>query len=250
MPRAGGVGKTDGSGVINAVFTDKKDNSQMKSSDFLKLFVAQMQNQDFTKPMDNSEMMNQITQFSNMQMMQEMAMYSKSNYAMSLVGKNVTASRFAVGGKLDTVTGPVEKVSLVDGEYVFYVSGKKFTLEQIMEVQTAGGAGSPGIDTGSSKLVATEVTNNSATLKWDIPTEDEIAAKKLKYSLYYSQEGPFNSVESVEKGKIVGIANQGSFNKETIKGLDPSTAYFVNVVVTDANGNKSVYKPTMVLTKN
>lgn len=117
-----------------AVFTDKTDNSQMDQSDFLKLMVAQMQNQDFTNPMDNSQMVNQMVQFSNMQMMQEMASYSKTNYAMSLVGKTVTATRFTVAGALDTTTGVVDKVSFVDNEYVFYIGDKKYTMNQIMEV--------------------------------------------------------------------------------------------------------------------
>ena len=107
--------------TYNAVFTNKKDNSTLTSEDFLNLFVKQLQNQDFNDPMDNSEMMQQVTQLSNMQMMQQMASYSKSSYAMSLVGKNVTASRYSVSGKLDTTTGTVDKVSLVDDEYLFYI---------------------------------------------------------------------------------------------------------------------------------
>jgi len=84
--------------VINAVFTDKTDNSTLEASDFIKLMVAQMQNQDFYNPTDTGDMLNQIATISNMQMMQEMASYSKMNYAMSLVGKVVTASRFNVSG--------------------------------------------------------------------------------------------------------------------------------------------------------
>ena len=73
---------------------------------------------------------------SNMQRMQEMASYSKMSYAMSLVGKVVTASRFNVSGNLETTTGVVEKLSLVNNEYVFYIGDKKYTLQQIMEVST------------------------------------------------------------------------------------------------------------------
>lgn len=235
---------------INAVFTDKKDNSKMTSADFLKLFVAELQNQDFTSPMDNSQMMNQITQFSNMNMMQEMALYSKTSYAMSLVGKNVTASRFTVSGKLDTTTGIVDKVSLVDGEYIFYIDGKKYTLEQIMEVQTGSSDGNPSVNAGNYPITAGEVTKNSASISWKAPTEDTAAAKKLKYTVYYSQEGPFSKLEEVEKGKIYGSENRAELTEETIKDLEPGTAYYVNVVVTDENGAKSVYKPTLVRTKN
>lgn len=234
---------------INAVFTDKKDNSEMTASDFMKLFVTQMQNQDFTKPVDNSEMMNQITQFSNMQMMQQMASYSKSNYAMSLVGKTVTASRFTVGGELDTVTGTVDKVSMVDDEYVLFINGKKYTLEQIMSAQTTGEDTDGTVDASQYKVRLDNTTTSSATVNWTVPTEDETAAGKLKYSVYYSQEGPFDTVEQVEKGKSYGTPNQNNFTSETITGLEPGTAYYVNVVVTDEFGDKSVYSPTLVLTK-
>ena len=121
---------------IDAVFTDKTDNSAMEASDFIKLMVAQMQNQDFTNPADTGDMLNQIATISNMQKMQEMANYSKMNYAMSLVGKVVTASRFSVSGNLDTTTGIVDKMSIVDNEYVFYIGEKRYTLPQIMEVST------------------------------------------------------------------------------------------------------------------
>ena len=118
-----------------AVFTDKKDNSTLGSADFINLLVAQIQNQDFNDPMDNSDMVNQMVQLSNMQMMQEMASCTKTSYAASLVGKVVTASRFSVSGDLDTTTGVVDKVSLVDDEYVFYMGEKKYTLGQIMSVE-------------------------------------------------------------------------------------------------------------------
>jgi len=127
--------------VINAVFTDKTDNSTLEASDFIKLMVAQMQNQDFYNPTDTGDMLNQIATISNMQMMQEMASYSKMNYAMSLVGKVVTASRFNVSGNLETTTGVVDKLSLVNNEYILYIGDKKYTLQQVMEVGTGGGNG-------------------------------------------------------------------------------------------------------------
>lgn len=149
------VERTLGGKQYNAVFTDKKDNATMDKSDFLKLMVAQMQNQDFNNPMDNTAMVQQMVQFSNMEMMQEMAAYSKTNYALSLVGKTATASRFTVGGELDTTTGVIEKVSLVDDEYVLYIGGKKYTTAQIMSVQNGATVTEP----------EKEGTDDSATAK-------------------------------------------------------------------------------------
>ena len=240
------VSGTSGTNTYNAVFTNKTDNSSLTASDFLSLFVTQLQNQDFNDPMDNSEMMNQITQLSNMQMMQQMASYSKSSYAMSLVGKNVTASRYNVSGGLDTTTGIVDKVSLVDDEYLFYIDGKTYTMEQIMEVNTADAGAT--IDASDFSVTTSDKTSDSATVNWSVPTEDTTEAAKLRYSVYYSKNGPFENVDEVEAGERFGTANQKALTSETITGLEAGTSYYVNVVVTDGNGNKTAYKPTLVLT--
>ncbi len=232
---------------INAVFATKKDNSKLSADDFLKLFVTQLQNQDFNKPMDNSEMMSQVTQLSNMQMMQEMATYSKSGYAMSLVGKTVTASRFNVGGTLDTTTGTVSNVSIVDGDYLLYVNGKKYSLEQVMEIKSGAGDSS-SLNVSSLPVKATSVTNNAATLKWSVPTEDTMKAKELTYSVYYSTKGPFSTVADVEGGTRFGAADQKNLLGETISGLESGQAYFVNVIVKDSDGKKYAYSPTTVVT--
>lgn len=237
--------------AYNAVFTDKKDNASMDQMDFMKLLMTQMQNQDFTNPMDNSDMVQQMATFANMQAMQEMSSYSKTSYAMSLIGKTVTASRFTVGGNLDTVTGPVQKVSLVDDEFVIYVGDKKYTMDQIMTVEMGATTGTGnGVDPTKFSLKATETTRDTVTMEWQVPTEDEEKASKLKYSLYYSKEPGFSTVEEVEKGTLVGLANVSGLTKENITGLEPGTRYYVNVVVTDGNGKKTVYKPVTVNTMN
>ncbi|MEA4896241.1 MAG: flagellar hook capping FlgD N-terminal domain-containing protein [Oscillospiraceae bacterium] len=220
-------------------------SSTMTASDFLKLFVTQLQNQDFNDPMDNSEMMNQITQLSNMQMMQQMAEYSKTSYAMSLVGKTVTASRY-VNGKLDTTTGTISKVSLVDNEYVLYVNGKKYGLEQVMEIQENADGGS--LDVSSHPVSASAVTDSSATVSWDIPTEDSTVANGLTYTVYYSTEGPFDTVSAVKNGTGFGAKNQYDLLGAEITGLDAGQSYYINVLVKDSDGNEYVYKPALIAT--
>ena len=127
--------------VWNAVFTDEKDNG-VTVDDFLSLMVAQLRNQDFMNPVDDTQYVTQLAQFSTMQQMQELATYMKTNYVMSLVGKNVTAAKFSVSGELLKETGAVEKISLVNNEYAIYVNGKKFTLEQIMEINSSSSTSS------------------------------------------------------------------------------------------------------------
>ena len=84
-----------------------------------------------------------------MQQMQELASYQKTNYAISLVGKNITAAKFGVAGNLIKETGVIQKVSLVDNSYEVTVNGKNFTLDQIMEINDNKTGSSSGSNTGS-----------------------------------------------------------------------------------------------------
>ena len=88
-------------------------------------------------PMEDTAYVTQLAQFATMQQMQELAYYSKINYVVSLVGKEVTAAKLSVGGNVEKVTGEVEKVSLVNNEYTVYVKGKPYALSQIMQVHQA-----------------------------------------------------------------------------------------------------------------
>ena len=234
--------------TYNAVFTDKKDNSTLTQEDFLKLMITELTNQDMNNTADTSQMVNQMTQFSNMQAMQEMLSYSRTSYAMSLVGKTVTASRYTVSGELDTTTGKIDKVSLVDNEYVFYIGSKRYTLSQIMSVQDSDSSAT--IDPTKYGITSSDVTENSVRLKWEVPTEDDIAAGGLKYSVYYSKDSAFTTVDEILKnGTLGGSSISSDYFEQVVTKLEAGTDYFFNVVVEDKSGNKYSYKPIKVQTK-
>ena len=245
--------------TYDAVFTDKKNNDNIKASDFLSLMVAQMKNQDFLNPMDDTQFVTQMAQFSTMQQMMELAEWSKSNYAMSLVGKTVTASRFVVSG-LDTTTGMVDRISFVDNEYILFIGDKKYTLNQVMEVHATSAKSTEedkaadskketkALDASGFKVEAAEPTTNALVIYWKPPTDDSALAKTLKYTVYISTDGPFTSLEAVKRGTPVPPLNRSDM-VVTIAGLEPETEYFVNVVVKDATGAESVYQPVMIQTK-
>lgn len=136
---AGETDKTEGTEgsdktqVWDAVFTDKKELG-VTAEDFLTLMVAQLTNQDFMNPVDDTQYVTQLAQFTTMQQMQEMANYTKTSYVMSLVGKNVTAAKITVSGELQKETGVIQSISLANNEFTIKVNDKKFTLEQIMEI--------------------------------------------------------------------------------------------------------------------
>jgi hypothetical protein len=246
--------------TYDAVFTDKKNNDTIKTSDFLALMVAQMKNQDFLNPMDDAQFVTQMAQFSTMQQMMELAEWSKSNYAMSLVGKTVTASRFNVSGGLDTTMGLVDRISFVDNEYVLYIGDKRYTLSQIMEVHATpteskeadkaadSDKETKALDASGLKVEAAESTADAAVVYWKAPIDDSARASLLRYTVYISAEGPFTTLEAVKKGTSVPPMNRTD-TVVTIPGLEPDTTYYVNVVVNDATGAESVYQPVKISTK-
>ena len=112
-----------------------EDAGSLGYDDFLKLMITQLTNQDFTNPTNDSEYMAQMTQFGTLQAMQEMTKYSQNNYAMSMIGKTVTASKYSNGNMIKE-TGVVEQITRKNDEYSLLINGKEFTLKQISSVGT------------------------------------------------------------------------------------------------------------------
>lgn len=226
----------------DAVFTDKKKEG-VKVQDFLNMMVQQLANQDFMNPVDDTQYLAQMAQFATMQQMQELASYSKSNYVMSLFGKDVTVAKIGLGGNINSVTGPIEKVSLVDNEYTLQVKGKSYTLDQIMQIHSTVGKGESTVDTKDKAIATSGVTKDSANFEWPAASTVDSSKDKVKYTVYYSTSPDMENVEDVEKNGIqLGAKDRTELTSESIKGLNPDTTYYVNVVVTDENNVKSVYQ--------
>ena len=110
---------TPGTQAANAAATLGKD-------DFLKLLVAQLQHQDPMNPTDNNEFMSQMTSYSTLEQVTNMAGANAAmaanlqlSQSVGLIGRTVTWT------DADDVshTGVVEKVSHKDGLPVLTVSG-------------------------------------------------------------------------------------------------------------------------------
>lgn len=127
--------RVDGEGnVIDAVFADPSDQ-QVSVDDFLQLMISQLKNQDFMNPVDDTQYITQLAQFTSMQQMQEMAYNSKTTFLTSLVGKTVVAARIAVGGGVKRTEGVVDKISFVNNDFKFSIGDQTFDMNQIMEVK-------------------------------------------------------------------------------------------------------------------
>lgn len=84
------VDATQGTSTDTSTQTKKANsNSTLGKDDFLKLLMVQMQYQDPLKPMDNTEFVAQMAQFSSLEQMQNVASSSQMTQATGLIGKLV-----------------------------------------------------------------------------------------------------------------------------------------------------------------
>lgn len=95
---------------------------QLGAQQFLQLLTTEMQNQDPLKPMDDTQSVAQLAQFSSLQATEEMNQSFQnfqSNFgvmqAASLIGKNVSVGTADAQGNSSTVTGSVSGIVVQNG---------------------------------------------------------------------------------------------------------------------------------------
>jgi flagellar basal-body rod modification protein FlgD len=110
---------------------------------FLKLLIAQLQNQDPMKPMEDKEFIAQLAQFSSLETLQNLesridSMISSQSVdqASGLIGKHIEAEVQGVNGDTETVTGAVTEVRVLAGVPKLLVGDKEIYLGDITKVSS------------------------------------------------------------------------------------------------------------------
>ena len=98
------VTATTGVNGANANTTTAKGWGDMGAEDFIKLLTTQLNNQDPTEPVDNTQMLAQLAQFSNLSNTTEM-----KNSLQTITGQNNTLAQ--ISAKLDTLNSTVAKLT-------------------------------------------------------------------------------------------------------------------------------------------
>jgi flagellar basal-body rod modification protein FlgD len=114
----------------------QKDSGALDMQDFLNLLVAQMTNQDAMNPMDNTEFISQMAQFSSLQAMSDLTEMSVQGQATSLIGKNVVVATYNSRGELEVQEGIVQRVTIHSGETKLYVNDMEYDYSNVMEIKT------------------------------------------------------------------------------------------------------------------
>jgi flagellar basal-body rod modification protein FlgD len=118
--------------------TTKTANPAINQTDFLKLLLTQVQNQDPLQPMTNAEFASQLAQFSTLQginsldtEMQTLLQLDELTQGAGLVGKKVI---YQPAGTNTSANGVVSSVSVQNGQLQLSINGQNITLNQVQGV--------------------------------------------------------------------------------------------------------------------
>lgn len=161
--------------------TNKKTSS-VNFEDYITLMVAQLKNQDMYNTADTTEMTSQLAQYSLVSAAETIVAGQNTNYAATLVGKQVTASYEDSMGNLVTNIGKVTGITLYEGEPLVYVNGTPYNLSEIMIIGTTAveeaGEESPSDSTeiSDNTEVSEEAPASDSTEAAEGAAEDTAAA--------------------------------------------------------------------------
>jgi flagellar basal-body rod modification protein FlgD len=107
---------------------------------FLKLLIAELQNQDPLSPMDNNQILQQVSQIreieSNSRLtatLESVQLGQAMSTASSLIGKHIRA----ITSEGDKVNGEVDRVSVIDGQPKLIVGDYEVELDNVGEILSA-----------------------------------------------------------------------------------------------------------------
>ncbi|MDR2755567.1 MAG: hypothetical protein LBC20_07645 [Planctomycetaceae bacterium] len=113
--------------------------NDLTMADFIKMMTAELQNQDPTNPMSNTDMLSQIGQIRSItsndklsSSIEALTLGQSLATASSLIGKKITGS-----DKNDNqITGKVDKITIEDGTTTLHVGSSEITINSIKSIDS------------------------------------------------------------------------------------------------------------------
>jgi flagellar basal-body rod modification protein FlgD len=143
--------------------TSRKDDQNLSMEDFFQLMVAQLKNQDMFNPADNSQLVDQMAQFSMVTALTDIQELSNVTYSMSLIGKEATVAFITDNGVMESVTGLIEGVNLYGGSAEVVIDGDSYGLSNVMTVRDVDGQRGESSLTSNAGLIGMYATAMRAT---------------------------------------------------------------------------------------
>lgn len=194
---------------------DAFSNGSLDFDGYLQLLVAQMSNQDFNDPMSDSDLLNQMAQYSMLEGIKDMTQQTAISYAASLVGKVVTVTD---SDGLYYHTGVISSISIEDGKPSVMIDGQAFKSSDITDIVTM-----------DEYEALRELLGQMVTLKGNTADDDSVVKGKVTGIVFIGGEGYVSvngntyaaSMVKVVEDNEDGDGTEGEENKtEGVDGTD------------------------------
>jgi len=116
-------------------------SNELGKDQFLSLFVAQLKNQDPLTPMNNTDFIAQMAQFSSVEQLMNMTneielLRQNIGTASSLIGKHVTWNEYDSNGAVIRSNGLVQSIVSQDNNLFVEVDGRLVGIDFISQIST------------------------------------------------------------------------------------------------------------------
>ncbi|MDR3562180.1 MAG: flagellar hook capping FlgD N-terminal domain-containing protein [Negativicutes bacterium] len=101
---------------------------------FLQLMATELQNQDPTNPVSNTEYVSQMAQMTSLQQLQSIGVDIAAQTGYSLIGKSVTYTTTDSSGASTSSTGTVSSVTVKDSTVYLTVGSDSVLLSAVTQV--------------------------------------------------------------------------------------------------------------------
>lgn len=241
-----------------------KSQSELDKDAFIQLLVTQMKYQDPLEPMDNSQMLAQLAQFTALEQMMNVAQVNQKQLASNLIGKYVEYSyKDPATGQTNYYIGKVDYVNLNGESPVLGIGDKEVSIDDIYNVVDGSNiqANTSAFDVIGKTVQATMEEKGPDGNMQSVIIEGEVQKVTLKDGTPYVVIGtgsqvleiPYSDVKNiVENTSVTGrevtaeIKNEDG-KTETITGIaeyikvtSEGTFVFVNGKFVDFNDITSV----------
>ncbi|MGO8688215.1 MAG: flagellar hook capping FlgD N-terminal domain-containing protein [Thermoguttaceae bacterium] len=119
--------------------------TSLSPQDFLQMLITELQDQDPTQPVSNTEILQEVSQIDNIETNQNLsstltavALEQSMSTASNLLNMNVTAE----DSSGNTVSGPVSSISIANGMATLNINGTSVPFSNVTSISPAGSTAS------------------------------------------------------------------------------------------------------------
>ena len=200
---------TNGASTNTVTSKNNAGGSDLGKDAFLQLLVTQLQYQDPLNPMDNTQFVSQMAQFTSLEQMQNLNSTMTNSQAYGMIGRTIYAQVYnETTNQYEDVTGSVDSVTIKLNKAYLNVGDKEVPYDDVKEVYS--------VDTNTSidrNLVVSQALSLVGKSIQAITLDDDLNAKEFI-------EGTVDYVKFVDDTPVLSIGGKDVYTHEVVSVSD------------------------------